>query len=150
MSFGHGIPKLDYLRTNNLCNTLDFRFLKKEKYFFISWHIFFCGSNICQTKLLMVHKPSVEQHLKFNIILFSARPCILTKSIFSNGVSGFKENKKGPELYPGFLSNAIKACFICFCAAFHRNFCTPHYRNFCEKQRKSRWNNLMPENNSDS
>ena len=42
----------------------------------------------------MVHKPSVEQHLKFNIILFSARPCILTKSIFSNGVSGFKENKK--------------------------------------------------------
>ena len=35
---------------------------------------------ICQTKLLMVDKPSVEQHLKFNIILFSARPRILTKT----------------------------------------------------------------------
>ena len=32
----------------------------------------------------------------------------------------------------------IKACFICFCAAFHRNFCSEGYRNLCEKQRKSR------------
>ena len=38
--------------------------------------------------------------------------------------------------------NKILACFICFCAAFHRNFCNPHYRNFCEKQHKSRWNKL--------
>ena len=23
------------------------------------------------------------------------------------------------------------ACFICYCAAFHRNFCSVVYRNFC-------------------
>ena len=25
------------------------------------------------------------------------------------------------------------ACFICFCAAFHRNFCSVGYRNFCSE-----------------
>ena len=42
----------------------------------------------------------------------------------------------------------LLACFICFCAAFHRHFCSEGYRNFCseahcEKQRKSRWNKLI-------
>ena len=41
------------------------------------------------------------------------------------------------------LFSVMKACFICFCAAFHRNFCSVGYRNFCEKQRKSRWNKLI-------
>ena len=43
----------------------------------------------------------------------------------------------------GAMGSAL-ACFICFCAAFRRNFCSePHHRNFCEKQRKSRWNKLI-------
>ena len=65
---------------------------KKTKNFLIHLYydtFLFCRSNICQTKLIMFHKLSVEQHLKLNIILFSGRPCILTKSIFLNGVSGF-------------------------------------------------------------
>ena len=45
--------------------------------------------------------------------------------------------------YYCFFLVKILACFLCFCAAFHRNFCAPHYRNFCEKQRKSRGNKLI-------
>ena len=47
-----------------------------------------------------------------------------------------KHSTLNSTLCPNDMNQTL-ACFICFCAAFHRHFCSEGYRNFCSEAHRN-------------